>query len=283
MSREYIDLDPFVGSSDQLFADSKVQTYTVKKETMDETFKLMEAKGKIIQPTTLVTLVGRRFGSDLRVIPRKVNQLVYLDSLRTVEQEEPLTLVDLTEVSRSQAIAMMSLSEIEKAAVKGTEIVTVDGEPYSEMLMDVLTVTATKNSRFQVVHFVEDIEEGQKVKKIRTRRHGRYTSRLLLAMREKFVWDLTDMTATNKACLHHYAVQVMKQDGLRMHDRSIILKSIVRKYFTPTEDDVEEANAMNSYAMHKLRENATAVRVDHGWQRWWRFGVRAPVARPVTQ
>jgi hypothetical protein len=210
---------------------------------------------------------------------------VCLDSLALEEgDQDPLTLSDLTERSRTTKKSVVSVETFLKMWGKGVEFITVDGEiPSLDIQAEFSVMNISAEQRMEVVYYEDDIEEDQQVRRIRTRQHGAYTSYLLRKLREKFVWDLTELNATNKACIHHHAVQLMKQDGLRLHDRDLILRTIVRKFFTPLRRDIEEAEAMNSYAMHRLRLEATAVRVDHGWQRWWRFGARAPVAPPTSQ
>jgi len=111
----------------------------------------------------------------------------------------------------------------------------------------------------------EQSGEGKKVRRIRKGRHAKYAVKLILLIREKFIWRLTPRTAANMACVHTYAVKLMVEHGLRDHDRHRILdfEHIVSRFFVGFRSDIALRELENTYTNSVIAELYTDRYVHH--------------------
>lgn len=75
------------------------------------------------------------------------------------------------------------------------------------------------------------------------RRRKAYADKLLMKLKNKFPFDLTDRTRVNIAIVQRYAVQCMSEQNLRTVDQRLLLSTVVERFFIPDRFD----NLAHSY------------------------------------
>lgn len=245
-----------------------------------------------IKPTFWKAVFGQWYWNKRQVIGMETEGRVMLDSSSLDREGDDQEDIEPLEIVMEQIEETMTMPRLVTLWETGADIFTIDGRTFDKMKWEGVKqflednseleeplITAGEpvpllKSRFTVVYLREVREDNVPVKRVRRRFHSRYETDLLMRLREKFVWRLTPYTDANVACLHHYAVQLMKEDNVRFQDRFKIQQTIVDRYFVPLQSDITANEYRNSRAMFDLRERAQTKYVDFNWQRFIGIGVR---------